>query len=160
MPQPPDLPPDALQVVGRAIQDLAAARLGRAFVPVALIFLVGVGEMLTGAQGLELAFAAPLAAAAMLAHGLRVVQQAFGRPRRWWAVLTPAAGVLPLGLGLYVLGWRGLRTLAEYNGLTGLASGAFFTLVGLWILRVWTRLLELGTLADAMVMGDGTGGDR
>ena len=160
MTRPPDLPPDALQLVGRAIQDLAATRLGRAFLPLALVFLVGVGEMLTGARGWDLAFTAPLAAAAMLAHGLRVVQQAFGRPHRWWMGLTPVVGILPLGLGLYVLGWRGLKTLAAYSGLSELFSGVFFTVLGLWVLRVWTKLLELGTLADAMVIGDGSGGDR
>lgn len=160
MTRPPDLPPAALQVVGRAIQDLAAARLGRAFVPLALVFLVGLGEMLRGGRGWDLALTAPLAAGAMLAHGLRAVQQAFGRPPRWWTVLTPVAGILPLGLGLYVLGWRGLRTLAASSGLTTLFAGVFFTLVGLWLLRAWTRLLELGTLADTMVADSGSGGDR
>jgi len=155
MTRPPDLPPNALQLVGRAIQDLAAARLGRAFIPLALIFLVGMGEMLTGPRGWDLAGGAPLAAGAMLAHGLKVVQKAFGRPQRPWMVLAPVAGVLPLGLGLYVLGWRGLRTLSDPHGIASLASGVFFTLAGVWVLRSWVKLLELGRLADAMVAGTG-----
>jgi hypothetical protein len=160
MTRPPELPPGALPLVGRAVQDLAAARLGRAFIPLGIVFLVGLGEMLTGAGGWELAGGAPLAAAAMLAHGLRVVQRAFGRPERAWMVLSPVLGVLPLGLGLYVLGWRGLRALSAADGIPGVVSGVFLTVVGLWVLRAWAKLLELASLADTMVMGDGTGGDR
>jgi hypothetical protein len=157
MSEPTDLPPPALQAVGTAIQNLAAARLGRAFVPLALLFLVGVGEMLTGARGLALAAGAPLTAGAMLLYGLRVVQRAFGRAERRWMVLVPAAGILPLGLGLYVLGWRGLRALTALDGLPGMVGGVFFTLMGAWLLRVWVKLLELGRLADTMVVGDETG---
>ena len=160
MTQPPDLPPTVLQVVGKAIQDLAAARLGRAFVPLALLCLVGVGRMVTGSGGLELALGAPLVAGAMLGHGLRVVQRAFGRPPKAWMAVAGVAGVLPLAFGVYVLGWRGLRTLGAFDGLLGVGSGLFFTVVGIWVLRSWVKLLELGRLADTMVMGDGFGGDR
>jgi len=160
MTQQPDQPPTVLQVVGKAIQDLAAARLGRAFVPLALLCLVGVAGMVTGYGGLELALGAPLVAGAMLAHGLRVVQRAFGRPPRAWMALATVAGILPLAFGLYVLGWRGLRTLGELDGPTGVVSGLFFTVLGVWVLRSWMKLLELGRLAETMVMGDGFGGER
>jgi len=159
MTRPPDLPPDAQQVVGKAIGDLAAVRLGRASIPLALLLLVGLGEMVAQQRGWELAVGAPLAALAMLAHGMRVVQRAFGRPERAWMVVSRLSGILPLALGLYVLGWRGLRALSEFEGSPDLVSGLFFTFVGLWVLRAWAKLLELAPLADVMVMGDGTGGD-
>lgn len=157
---PPDLPQNAFPLVGQAIQGLAATRLGRAFIPLALLVLVGVGEMMTGARGWVLAVGAPLAAGGMLAHSLRVVQRAFGRPQRPWMVVSPAVGVFPLALGLYVFGWRGLRALSAFDGVRELVLGLFFTVVGLWVLRGWMKLLELAHLTDTMIMADGTGGDQ
>ena len=156
---PPDLPQNALPLVGQAIQNLAAARLGRAFIPLGLLFLVGVGEMMAGVRGWALAGGAPLAAGGMLAHSLRVVQRAFGRPQRLWMVLAPGAGVFPLLLGVYVFGWRGLRALSAFDGVGELGAALFFTVVGLWVLRGWMKLLELAHLTDSMIMADGTGGD-
>jgi hypothetical protein len=109
------------RVVGRAVQGLAAARLGRGFIPLGGLFLVGIAELVgvgvSRSRGLVLALGAPATAAAMLSHALRVVELAFGRtssPRR---VLAAGAGIAPPAFGLYVFGWRGLRTLA--------AGGAF-----------------------------------
>jgi len=160
MERSPDLPPDAVPLIGQAIENLAAARVGRALFPLGLLFLVGVGEMMAGVRGWVLAGGAPLAAAAMLAHGMRVVQRSVGRPRRPWMILASVGGVVPLALGLYVFGWRGLRGLSTFAGPRGVVEGLFFTLVGLWVLRAWTKLLELASLADAMTNADGTGGDR
>jgi len=160
MPQPSSLPPGAVPLVGQAIQNLAAARLGRAFVPLGLLFLVGVGEIAMGTGGWPLAWGAPLAAGAMLAHGLRVVQQGFGRPRRPWMAFSHLVGVVPPVLGLYVFGWLGLRAFSVLHGVRDTLGALFFTLVGLWVLHGWSKLLELAGLADAMITTDGTGGDR
>lgn len=153
-------PAAAAPAVGAAIQRMAAVRLGRAFVPLALLLLVGVGRMLTGGGGLVLALGAPLAAGAMLAYGLRVVQTAFGRPRRGWMTAALAAGVIPPTYGIWVLGWLGLRTLADGGGATALLSGGLMALLGGWVVVGWLRILELARLAEVMALGGGAEAER
>ncbi len=145
------------QAVASAIQDLVAARLARGFLPVAVLFLAGLAELVWRGWDELAAWLLPggalVAAAAMLAHGLRVVQEAFGRPRRVWMSLAAWASVLPLGYGLWVLGWWGLRRLAMGGGLAGLATGILFAGLGTWVLRAWMRLVEAGQLARLMTVG-------
>lgn len=136
--------------VAHAIQRLAAARLGRAFVPLGVLVGMGVAQALTGRGGLLLAAGAPLAALAMLGYGLRVVQGAFGRPRRPWMALAALASVVPPAYALWVLGWLGLRGLASAGGIFSGGWAAAHLLVGIWLLRGWMRLLELSRLAEAM----------
>jgi hypothetical protein len=152
--------------VGQAIQRLAAVRLGRGFLPLAMLLVIGLGEMIgapAGQAGLPLAVGATVAAGAMLAHGLRVVQRAFGTPPRSWWALASVGGLLPLVFGVYVLGWRGLRLIARWDGFADVASGIVFTALGYWILRSWQRLFELETLATVMDLGavaEGTAPDQ
>ncbi|NJD17948.1 MAG: hypothetical protein FIA95_01500 [Gemmatimonadetes bacterium] len=161
MPHPTPAPPagEAAQTVGRAIQKLAAARLGRGFVPLALLFLVGIAQMLRGSGGLVLALGAPISAGAMLAYALRVVERAFGRPSRPWMPLAGAAGVVPPAFGLWVLGWLGLRALAGGGGVIATVSAVVLTALGAWVLRAWLKILELHTLAEAMSVGLPSGRD-
>ena len=160
MPHPPSglppsgpLPDAAVQTVGQAIQKLAAKRLGRAFVPLALLFLGGLGRMLATREGFILAAGAPLSAGAMLAYGLRVVARAFGKPSRPWMTLALAGGVVPPAYGLWVLGWEGLRTLASGGGFRTVIAGLLLSLLGAWVLRAWVRILELSRLAEVMALG-------
>lgn len=152
------LPADPAQTVGRAIQDLAAARLGRTLLPLTLLFLIGLGRMLTSGGGFMLAVGATLAAVAMLAYGLRVVHLAFGRAPRPWTKLAVAGGVLPPAFGIWVLGWLGLRSVAEGAGPVGVTSGLVLAALGFWVLRGWVQILELRRLAETMALGfsDGT----
>lgn len=147
----PETAPD--QLVGRAIQDLTAARLGRGFVPLGLLTVAGLAQVVVQGparmEGWILLLGAPLAAGAMLAYGLRGVQQAFGRPHRSWMALAAVGGVVPLAFGLYVLAWRGLRGMAG-GGDTSLAAAAVLTLLGGWALHGWVRVMEVQRLAETM----------
>ena len=149
--------PQAPQVVvGTAIQNLAAARLGRGFLPLAILFLAGVGETVAGgiaARGLGLAVGAPLSAGAMLAYGLRIVQRAFDKPRAPWMAVAGVASLVPPLWGLWVFGWLGLRGIAVGGGTGALVGAVAFTVVSLWFLRSWLRLLELQRLTDVMSLG-------
>ncbi len=153
MPEPtfPTPSGQAAETVGRAIQKLAAARLGRGFVPLALLFLVGVGKLLWGSGGLVLALGAPLTAGAMLFYALRVVERSFGRPPRAWMSLAGPAWVVPVGFGVWVLGWLGLRGVAVGGGVISVSSALLFAGLGTWVLRAWHKILELHSLAEAMI---------
>lgn len=157
MPAPPDAPgpaPSPQQVVGGAVQELAATRLGRAFVPLTLLLLMGLGGILTG-RGTEsflVAIGAPLSAGAMLAYGLRVAEWAFGRPRRAWMAWSAMAGILPPTYGIWVLAWLGLRGVAMGGGLAPVSAGVVSTALGFWTLRSWLRIVELQRLAEAMTL--------
>lgn len=140
------------QVVGRAIQDLTAARLGRGFLPHAGLAAVGgVGFLFLGhgAAGVALLLGAPAAAAAMLAYGLRGVQRAFGRAHRPWMSAAVFASVVPPGVAIYAFAWHGLRSFAG-SGPGGWAYGAVTTLLGAWALRAWLRVIEVQRLAETM----------
>lgn len=143
------------QAVATAIQDLVAARLGRGFVPLALLFLWGVIQLVTGIDGSEgfvLSVGALAAGGAMLAYGLRVVQRAFGRAERIWMSAAMWASVVPFAFALYVLGWRGLRLLATGGGPTGFLGGIVFAAMGSWVLRCWMKVVEVERLARIMTL--------
>jgi len=160
-PDGPPVPPR--QAVATAIQNLVVVRLGRGFVPAAILFLVGLVELGTrgpaDGRALFLAAGALVSAAAMLGHGLRVVQEAFGRRARAWMIVARWASGLPLLYGLYVLAWRGLRELAAGGGLTGFGLGIVFAALGLWVLRSWMRVVEVEALARVMTLGLEGGGE-
>ena len=142
------------QVVGGAIQKLMAARLGRAFLPLGVLFAFGFAGLLRGSPGaFGVALGAVAAGGAMLGYGLRVVQRTLGRPRRVWMLVASAASVVPPLYALYVLGWRGLRAMAEGGGSMALLVGAVHFVLGVWVLRSWMRVLELERLARIMTMG-------
>ena len=149
----PQIPP-AL-AVGSAIQNLVAQRLGRGFIPLGVVCLLGLGEVLSGrSSGWLLALGAPCSAGVMLASGMRLTQKAFGRPDRTWMKVAGALGLLPPAFGLYVLGWRGLRAAAAWDGWAAGLGGVLIAALGAWVLRAWLRLLEMRRLAEAMTAGD------
>jgi hypothetical protein len=143
----------AARAVGDAIQNLMAVRLARGFVPLGALFALGIGLWLLGGPGGQaVAFGAILAAGAMLAYGLRIVQRALGRPRRFWMSLAMGASVVPPAYALYVLGWRGLRGLAVSQTTWALALATIHFALGVWVLRVWMRVVEIERLAKIMNM--------
>lgn len=138
--------------VGQAIQKLAAARLGRAFLPLAVLLLLGVAQIAFRRGGLLLAGGAALSAAAMLAYGLQVVNRAFGRGNWAWMAAATAAGLMPASYALWVLGWLGLRGVATAGGLVTGAWAALHLLLGIWLVWRWLQILELSRLAVTMTL--------
>ena len=141
-------------VIGKAIEDIVAARLGRGFVPLGLLGVVAVGEILAAEGGERpgwlLLGGAVASGVVMLAYGLRIVQKAFGHPRTFWAGAAMIGSPLPLVFSIYVFGVRGLRALASGGGLASIALAILFTAVGVWVLRSWMRVVEVERLARVM----------
>jgi len=131
-----------------------AARLGRAFVPLSILFVTGVVEYFAlqreGAPLLSLG--AVGAAATVLAYGLRISQQAFARPHKAWMSGAMLGSLVPPLFALYVLGWRGLRQLATGEGLSDFGVGIAFAVVGTWAMRSWMKVVEVERLAQVMTM--------
>lgn len=145
--------PSPRQAVAHAVQNLVAARLGRGFVPLAVLFLIGAGEpFVVGARVPVLALGALAAAGAMLAYGLRISQRAFARPHRAWMSWARLGSLVPPLFSLYVLAWRGLRQLAAGGGLGGLGGGIAFAALGTWAMRSWMKVVEVERLAQVMTM--------
>lgn len=152
--------PDAAAVVADAIQSLTAARLGRGFVPLALLFAAGgVGVMRSSVGGWWTALGAVMTAGVMLAYGLRTVRRVLGRDHHPWMSVVFGASVLPPAYALYVLAWRGLRVLATGSGSAEIVTAILFTLLGVWVLRAWLRVVEIERLAQVMTLDwkEGTG---
>ena len=145
---------DALLVVATAVQDLVAARLGRSFVPLAVLFVVGIVERFASSDGeaLVLCSGAVGAACAMLAYGLRTAQRAFARPPRAWMAWVTVGSLVPPAFALYVLAWRGLRQLATGGDASGFGVGIAFAVLGTWVMRTWMRVVEVERLAQVMTM--------
>ena len=68
----------------------------------------------------------------------------------WAAVPVFALVRLPV-FALYVIGWRGLRLLFA-GTLGGVLWAVFFTVVGLWTMRSWMKVVEVERLARVMLM--------
>ena len=60
--------------------------------------------------------------------------------------------MLPPAFGIWVLGWLGLRAVAEGAGLVGVMSGLVLAGLGIWVLRGWVQILELHRLAETMAL--------
>lgn len=138
--------------VGRAIQKLAAARLGRAFIPLAILLVLGVAQIAFRRGGILLAGGAALSAVSMLAFGLQVVNRAFGRGSRVWMAAATAAGLVPAAYALWVLGWLGLRGVATAGGLFNGVWAALHLLLGILLVWRWLQILELSRLAATMAL--------
>ena len=140
--------------MGRVIQDLMAGRLGRGFVPLGVLSVVGLRELLSidfiAGDGLVLVLGAIAAGVAMLSCGLRVSQLAFGRVKRPWMSAAMLFSLIPPGFAVYVLAWRGLRLFVVGTGVSGLATAGFFTVAGAWTMYSWTKVAELERLSLAM----------
>jgi hypothetical protein len=148
--------PAPQQAIGQAIQGITAARLGRGFVPLAVLGVVGIAELgFVGPGrpgGWSLLLGAGATAGAMLAFGLRNVQLVFGRPRRAWMTLAGLGSLIPPAFGLYVIAWRGLREVAVGEGTAVRLLGVFLSVLGVWALRSWMKLLEVQALGRAMAL--------
>ncbi len=140
--------------MGRVIQDLMAGRLGRGFLPLGVLSVVGLLELLSidfiAGDGLVLVLGAIAAGVAMLSYGLRVSQLAFGRAKRPWMSAAMLFSLIPPGFAVYVLAWRGLRLFVVGTGVSGLATAGFFTVAGAWTMYYWNKVAELERLSLAM----------
>ena len=142
-------PADARRAVNDAIQNLMASRLGRGFVPLGLLFVWGAGAVPFGGA-MWLPAGALAAAASMLAYGLGVVQRAMGQGRRPWMRLASLGSVLPSIFGLYVTCWIGLRGFTLGMDFPAVASASAGTVLGLWSLAAWLKVIEIEQLARIM----------
>jgi len=152
-----------VDAVGAAIQNLIATRVGRGFVPLAMVFGFGVLQFANeGWTPASMAVVAGslLAAVAMLSYGLRVAQLAFGHTERVWMNFALWASIIPPVFSLYLLVWRGLRWFLVGEGLSGAATAIFFTVIGGWAMKAWMKVVEVERLAEVMLMGPQTGGPR
>jgi hypothetical protein len=146
--------PTPRHVVATAVQELVAARLGRGFVPLAILLVVGAAQGLfaSGEGDLLLPLGAVGAGCAMLAYGLRISQRAFALPHRAWMSWAMLGSLVPPLFALYVLGWRGLRQLATGRGLGEFGIGIAFAVLGTWTMRSWMKVVEVERLARVMTM--------
>lgn len=152
-PSHPTRPSDPARAVADAIQNLVAARLGRGFFPLAVLFALGMAELVAGAEHRPLlALGAVLTSGAMLAYGLRTAQRALGKPERAWMSMAAVGGIVPPLYGTYVLAWRGLRAVATGHTAVALGLGALHVALGVWVLRSWTRVAEVERLARIMTL--------
>lgn len=139
-----------------------ARRLGRAFLPLAALFLVGTLLLVLrgGTAAAVVMVGAPVAAGAALAHGLRTARQAGGGATRSWTALVSAGGAPCWIYALIVLG-LGLRWLVpEPWSWSGFGVGFLHTLLALWLLKAWWQLSEVRGMVDVLghLPGEGTSG--
>ena len=91
----------------------------------------------------------------MVAFGLRTVQLALGRPFKKWMSAAMIASMIPPAFTFYVFAWRGLREVAVADGAAMRLTGVLLTLVGIWALRSWMKVVEVQNLARAMAVDTG-----
>lgn len=161
-PSPVEPDDDTRAAVADVVQRMVAARLGRAFLPLAPIFLFGAVQMVRigplESDYAVLALGSLAAAGAMLLYGNGAVHRALGPSRRTEARLAIVAGIVPYVFALYVLAFRSFEPVAEALG-GGLEGGigpvvlaVLFGLVSGRLLWHLSRLTELHRLARTMVV--------
>ncbi len=140
---------DPRTVVASAVQSLAARRLGRAFLPLAVTALAGIGGGVAGVWSAPvattLAVGAAAVAGAFMVMGLRAVRVALEtRPGGAWR-WAGLARVVPFAWSIWALVVPGVGT-----GRAALARGAW----GGVALAVLTMGLVLRVLLDAHRVGE------
>ena len=136
-----------------AVQNLMAARLGRAFLPLGVVGAVHFGRILVGVPGaLWVALGAVFATLTTLAYGLRVVQRALERPQRLWMTVAGATNLIGPAFGLYLLSWEGLGRIAPATEPLTVVVAILHVGLGVWVLRTWWQVMEIERLARIMLM--------
>ena len=129
--------------------------------PLGLAVVLSVARFGAGAPGAAaLAFAALAAGVATLAYGRRTVQRVAGRSRRPWMAGAVVGSVLPPAVGLWLLGWEGLRALAQGPSGAGWVTATLHVGLGVWVLRTWMKVLEIERLAQIMLLNPPDPGGR
>lgn len=142
-----------IAAIADGIQNIMAARLGRGFRPLAILFAAGAVGVFGGpGPGLPLALGALLASGEMLAYGMRIVQKALGRPTRVWMHLAFWGSVLPPLFAAWVFGWLGLRGLAVTPFGLGSLAAVLYVVLGVWYVRAWMQVVEVERLATVMLL--------
>ena len=151
---------DSNSAVDGAIQTLMAARLGRAFVPLGILFAVGfLRVILSPPSGLIVPVGSVITVLATLGYGMRVVQRALSRPARAWMGVALVTSVIPPSYALYLVGWEGLRLLS-FSSPTQFAVAILHAALGVWVLRSWMQVVEIERLARIMLMNPQDGETR
>lgn len=151
-------PAHQVAAIADGIQNIMAARLGRGFRPLAVLFAAGAVGVFGGpGPGLPLAVGALLASAEMLAYGMRIVQRAIGRPTRLWMHVAMWSSVFPPLFAAWVFGWLGLRGLAVTPFGIGSLGAFLFVVLGVWFVRSWMQVVEVERLANVMLLNIGGG---
>lgn len=146
--------------MGGAIQNLVAARLARGFVPLAGLFVAGIVGLLGGRPlAIVVAAGSVATAAAMLAYGLAVVDSVSGRVGGVRKAMVTACSVVPPVYGIFIAGWPGLQALTSASGWVAVLLATLYTVVGVWVLRSWLRVVEVRRLARSMVLPNDVPGD-
>ena len=146
-------PSRQVAAIADGIQNIMAARLGRGFRPLAVLFAMGAVGVFGGpGPGLPLAVGALLASAEMLAFGMRIVQKALGRPTRFWMHVAMWSSVFPPIFAVWVSGWLGLRGLATTPFGAGSLAAILMAVLGVWFVRAWMQVVEVERLAKVMML--------
>lgn len=149
----PEGPIDPSAGVRDAVQNLMAARLGRAFLPLAVVGAVHFGRIVVGVPGaLWVALGAVAATLTTLSYGLRVVQRALERPDRLWMSVAGATNLIGPAFGLYLLGWEGLGRMTLGAEPLTIVLAILHVAFGVWVLRTWWQVMEIERLARIMLM--------
>ena len=143
------------RAVTGVVQRLAAARLGRAFLPLGALCLLGVAELVTaatGGRGWMLLGGGVASAVGLLAYGNTAVLRALGRGDSPRGRAGQLAGLVSYLYALWVVGDPGLRSLAAAGG--GGAQALALAYFALGALHLWqiSRLSELLRLAGTMAV--------
>ena len=147
--------PEPAVVVGRAVQGLTVRRLAHAFAWLAILAVMGIGELLVLGRpdpwAIAVAAGAPVTVLALLFLGQRGVRRAFGRAETPAWRIAGWAWLVPWAYGGYLLVGPGLMHLARLSGASGaLVLAAAYALLGLRVLVDAGRVAEVGRLAATM----------
>lgn len=144
-------------MVGRAVQGLTVRRLAHAFAWLAVLALMGIGELLVLGRpdpwAVGVAAGAPVTVLALLFLGQRGVRRAFGRTETPAWRMAGWAWLVPWAYGGYLLVGPGLMHLARRSQASGagpLVLAAAYALLGLRVLVDAGRVAEVGRLAATM----------
>jgi len=144
-------------VIGPVIRDLVARRLARSYLALVLLGLVAVIEFVVMVEARTAALitlgGAALSALALLARGMDAVRRVVDEASGPWSAAALLGGVLIWTFALWLLGIRGLRSLAMFeSGVVGAVFAVAWVGFGIRLLRDMIRVGDVVQLARVMIV--------
>ena len=132
---------------GRVAQRLLVDQMGRASLPLIVLFVVGIvvgfQEGFTTRGAAFLYGGAIVSVLTTLFYSLPTILTILGDPKRAWMALAAFGGFVPYVWSLYVIFIPGLWFLIADFSLGQLVLSGFLVLLGYWHLRAFWKLTEL-----------------